>query len=89
MSFRRCIRGSVYTAYNFHSKRNPYHAEHLSSTINAAFLNEIVLAQINMQIQCAVNAKQLLAKFSQENLDVRFKEEQHKQISILRKNWGR
>ena len=30
----------------------------------------------------------MLAKISEENLDVRFKEEQHKQISILRKKLG-
>ena len=88
MSFRRCIRGSVYTAYNCRGKRHPRHAEHRSITINAVFLNEIVLTQINLQAQCAVDAKKLLEKIFEENLDVRFKEEQHKQISILRKKMG-
>ena len=88
MSFRRCIRGSVYTAYSCRGKRKPHHAEHRSITINAVVLNEIVLTQINMQIQCAVDAKKLLAKISEENLDIMFKEKQHKQISILRKKMG-
>lgn len=88
MPFRRCNTGSVYTAYNCRGKRNPRHAEHRSITINAALLNEIVLTQINLQVQCAIDTKKLLEKISEENLDARFKAEQHKHISILRKKLG-
>ena len=88
MSFRRCTTGSVYTAYKCQGEGNGHREKHRSITINAAVLIEIVLTQINMQIQCAVDAKQLLAKISAENLDVRFREKQHKQISILRKKMG-
>ena len=62
--------------------------DQILKALNAVFLNEIVLTQINLQAQCAVDAKKLLEKIFEENLDVRFKEEQHKQISILRKKLG-
>lgn len=88
MSFRRCTTGSVYTAYKCQGHENRNHKKHRSITINAVVLDEIVLTQINMQIRCAVDATKLLAKISEANLDVRFKEGQHKQISILRKKLG-
>ena len=88
MSFRRCTTGSVYTAYKCQGEGNGHREKHRSITINAMVLNEIVLTQINMQIRCAVDATKLLAKISEANLDVRFKEGQHKQISILRKKMG-
>lgn len=86
MSFRRCTTGTVYTAYTCHGYGNGRHEKHRSITINAVVLNEIILAQINMQIQCAVDAKRLLAKFSAQNSDARFKEKQHQAISMLRKS---
>ena len=48
-------------------------------------LDEIILTQINMQIRCAVDAKKLLAKFSAQNSDVQFKEQQQQRISVLRR----
>lgn len=88
MSFRRCTTGTVYTAYRCQGNENGNRENHRSITINTVVLDEIILTQINMQIRCAVDAKKLLAKISAENLEVRFKEEQHKQIIILRKKMG-
>jgi hypothetical protein len=39
-----------------------------------------------MQIQCAIDAKKLLAKFSAQDSDVRFKEKQQQRISALRRS---
>lgn len=86
MSFRRCTTGSVYTAYKCQGHENRNHKKHRSITINAVVLDEIVLTQINMQIQCAVDAKKLLAKFSAQDSDVRFKEKQQQRISALRRS---
>ena len=86
MSFRRCTTGSVYTAYKCQGHENRNHKKHRSITINAVVLDEIVLTQINMQIQCAIDAKKLLAKFSAQDSDVRFKEKQQQRISALRRS---
>ena len=86
MSFRRCTTGSVYTAYKCQGHENRNHKKHRSITINAVVLDEIVLTQINIQIQCAIDAKKLLAKFSAQDSDVRFKEKQQQRISALRRS---
>ena len=86
MPFRRSIKGTVYTAYNCQGDENGKHERHRCITINTVVLDEIVLTQINMQIQCAVDAKRLLAKFSAQNSDIRFKEKQHQTIRALQKS---
>lgn len=89
MSFRREINHKIYTAYQCHGKENQHRQGHPQLTINAETLQNIVLTQINLHIQCAVDIDALLKRVSATTSSAQLKKEQEHRLNQLKGNAAR